>query len=141
MKQKAISKVKKKHSNALLLSLFNLLSDFDGQRSEEAEIILNELKLRTDPILPLHADVLGMPSFATCADLAHQIESLTEQQLAIASYAFQIFRSYEQTLRVDTTHVAPEQKIAYESQLERIRLLVRRTKLALAEAVGESNDT
>lgn len=126
-----------KSSNFLLLSLLNSLSDFDGQISEHATALLNALRHRTDTVSPLYADVFRLPFSATCADLVQRIESLTEDQIMIASDAFQIFRSYEQLLKVNTADVAPEQKVAYESQLERIRIVVARTRSALAEAMGD----
>lgn len=129
------SRLDKKHSNALLLALFNSLADFDGQIFEEATAILNELKQRSDPIPPLYADVLGLPFSTTCMELAQRIASLSQQQLAIASYAFQIFRSYEHLLKADTVAMAPEQRSAYEAQLERVRLLVARTKTAIDEVI------
>jgi hypothetical protein len=129
------SSISEKHSNSLLLSLFNLLADFDGQLSSEALAILEELKKREDPLPPLYADVLGLPFTATCVDLVKRIESLTQEQVAIASYAFQIFRTYEQLLKVKSETMAPEQKAAYESQLERVRLVVIRTRSAWAEAM------
>lgn len=125
-----------KHSNSLLLSLLNLLADFDGQVSSEAIVLLDELRYRSDFIPPLYADVFGLPASSTCADLVDRVESLAQEQVAIASYAFQIFRSYEQLLKVKTEDVAPEQKAAYESQMDRMRLVVARTRSALAEAIG-----
>lgn len=133
--------IQNKHSNSLLLSLLNLLADFDGQVSPEATRLLNELRTRTDPVPPLYADVLGLSAPTTCADLVNRLEVLTQEQVAIASYAFQIFRSYEQLLKVNTADVAPEQKAAYESQLERMRLVVARTRSALAEALEGINET
>jgi len=130
-----------KHSNSLLISLLNLLADFDGEVPSEAVVLLDELRDRSDAILPLYADVFGLPTSSTCADLVDRIESLTQEQVAIASYAFQIFRSYEQLLKVKTEDVAPEQKAAYESQMDRMRLVVARTRSALAEAIGGSNET
>lgn len=126
-----------KSSNFLLLSLLNSLADFDGQISTHAAVLLNALRHRCDPLPPLYADVFGLPFSTTCADLVERIECLTEDQVMIASYAFQIFRSYEQLLKVNTADVAPEQKAAYESQLERIRIVVARTRSALAEALGD----
>lgn len=128
------------HSNALLLSLLNLLADFDGQISPEAGELLNELSDRADPIAPLYADVFDLPASSTCADLVDRVQSLAQEQVTIASYAFQIFRSYEQLLKVKTENVALEQKAAYESQLDRMRLVVARTRSALAEAMGSSNE-
>lgn len=130
------SPLEAKRSNWLLLKLLNLLADFDGEISAEAAKLLNELRTRADTIPPLYADVFGLPALATCADLVNRVESFSEQQVAVASYAFQIFHSYEQMLRVNTD-VAPEQKAAYESQLERLRLSVTRTKAALMEAIGQ----
>lgn len=125
-----------KRANTLLVSLFNLLADFDGQVAPKAVELLDELRTRPDPIPPLYADVLGLPAASTCADLVDRLECLAQEQVAIASYAFQIFRSYEQLLRVDTSNVAPQQKAAYESQLERMRGVVARTRSTLAEAIG-----
>lgn len=126
----------RKSSHTLLLMLLNLLADFDGEISAEAARILNALRNRTETVSPLYADVFGLPASATCADLVRQVEVLSQQQVAIASYAFQIFRSYEQLLRANTTEISPRQQAAYESQLERVRLLVKRTRVALAEAIG-----
>lgn len=134
------SSIQNKHSNSLLLSLLNSLADFDGYISAEALVILDELKTRSDLVPPLYADVFRLPSSSTCADLADRVQSLDQQQVAIASYAFQIFRHYEQLLKVNTANVAPEQKAAYESQLERIRGVVARTRSALAEAIGETHE-
>lgn len=131
------SSISDKHSNSLLLSLFNFLADFDGQISPEAMAILKELKNRPDSLPPLYADVLGLPFTATCTELVSRIESLTQEQVAIASYAFQIFRSYEQLLKVRSETMASEQKAAYESQLERVRLVVARTRAAWAEAMNQ----
>jgi hypothetical protein len=129
-----------KSTNFLLLSLLNSLSDFDGHISEHAAAILSVLRHRPDSISPLYADVFRLPFSATCTDLVERIESLTQDQVMIASDAFQIFRSYEQLLKVNTTDVAPEQKVAYESQLERIRIVVARTRSALAEAMGDHRE-
>lgn len=134
------SSLSDKHSNSLLLSLLNFLADFDGQISPEALELIDELRHRADFIAPLYADVFGLPAASTCADLVDRVESLASEQVAIASYAFQIFRSYEQLLKVRTENVAPEQKAAYESQLDRMRLVVARTRSALAEAMGESDE-
>lgn len=134
------SPIQDKHTSALLLSLLNSLADFDGQVSSEVVELLDELRTRPDSIPPLYADVLGLPASSTCADLVDRLESLAQEQVAIASYAFQIFHSYEQLLRVKTENVAPEQKTAYESQLERMRLVVARTRSALAEAIEGSNE-
>lgn len=125
-----------KHANALLLRLLNSLADFDGQISEDAASLLNELSARSEILPPLYADVFRLPVMATCADLVNRIESLSQQQVAIASYAFQIFRSYEQMLRANT-NVTFQQQAAYESQLERIRLLVVKTRSTLHEAIGD----
>jgi len=126
-------RLKKKHTNALLLALLNSLADFDGQVPPEALGILDELQQRSDPLPPLYADVFGLFPSATCADLVQHIDSLPQDQVAIASYAFHIFRSYEQMLKIDTTQMAPEQKAACESQMERIRFLVNRAKSAMVE--------
>jgi hypothetical protein len=126
----------RKSSHSLLLMLLNVLADFDGEISAEAAKIIDALRHRTETVPPLYADVFGLSASATCADLVKQIEALSQQQVAIASYAFQIFRSYEQLLKANTTEVSPRQQAAYESQLERVRLLVRRTRVALAEAIG-----
>ncbi|MBD2018951.1 hypothetical protein H6F43_01960 [Leptolyngbya sp. FACHB-36] len=128
--------MKQKRSKSLLLDLLNLLADFDGELSEEAIQLLDELEKRSDVIPPLYADVFVLPSSATCADLVKQVKSLSQEQVAIASYAFQIFRFYEQILRANPSDASPQQKAAYESQLERIRLSVARTKAALAESFG-----
>jgi ABC-type phosphate transport system auxiliary subunit len=125
-----------KHANALLLLLLNSLADFDGHVSEDAARLLDELRERSEVIPPLYADVFRLPIVATCADLVNRIESLSQQQVAIASYAFQIFRSYEQMLRVNT-NVTSQQQAAYESQLERIRSLVVKTRSALHEALSD----
>lgn len=130
--------MKKKHTNALLLGLLNSLSDFDGQISAETLGILDELQQRSDPLPPLYADVFGLFPTSTCADLVQHIDSLSQEQVAIASYAFQIFRSYEQMLKIDTTEMAPEQRAACESQMERIRSLVNRAKSAMTEATEGS---
>ncbi|WAL60744.1 hypothetical protein [Thermocoleostomius sinensis] len=131
--------ISEKHSNSLLLCLFNLLADFDGQISPAAIPILAELRTRSDALPPLYADVLGLPFSATCAELVDRIESLTQEQIAIASYAFQIFRSYEQLLKVKSGTMASEQKAAYESQLERVRLVIVRTRAALVEALHQNS--
>ena len=125
--------MKKKHTNALLLALLNSLADFDGQVPPAALSILDELQQRSDTLPPLYADVFGLFPSATCADLVQHIDALPQDQVAIASYAFQIFRSYEQMLRIDTTQMSPEQKAACESQMERIRSLVNRAKSAMVE--------
>jgi hypothetical protein len=132
--------LKKKHTNALLLALLNSLADYDGQVPEAALSILDELQQRSDTLPPLYADVFGLFPSATCADLVQHIDSLTQDQVAIASYAFQIFRSYEQMLKIDTTHMAPEQKAACEAQMERIRFLVNRAKSAMVETAEDKTD-
>lgn len=129
------SSLREKHSNSLLLNLLNLLADFDGQICTKAAKILTELKTRNDVIPPLYADVFGLPPSTTCTELVQRVEQLSEQQVAVASYAFQIFRSYEQMLKVNID-VAPAQRAAYESQLDRVRLLVSRARTALSEAIG-----
>lgn len=134
------SPIEGKHTNALLLMLLNSLADFDGEISDHAAALLRELQQRSHPLPPLYADVFGLPSWATCADLVQRIQALSSEQVAIASYGFQIFRSYEQMLRVDTTQMSPEQQAASESQLERLRLLVSRSRSAIAESLGESVD-
>ncbi|HEY9638879.1 MAG TPA: hypothetical protein V6C57_00255 [Coleofasciculaceae cyanobacterium] len=111
------------------------MADFDGQISAASLNTLNELQQRSDPLPPLYKDVFGLLPSATCADLVHHINSLSQEQLAVASYAFQIFRSYEQMLKIDTTEMAPEQRAACESQMERIRSLVDRAKSAMTEAM------
>ena len=128
--------LKQKRSKFLLLALLNSLADFDGELSEEAVKLLDELKSRSDRLPPLYADVFVLPHSATCADLIDRVTSLSQEQVAIASYAFQIFRFYEQILRANPSDSSPEQKAAYESQLERIRLSVARTKATLAESFG-----
>jgi len=129
--------LKKKRSKFLLLTLLNSLADFDGQLSGQALGLLEELKDRSDIIPPLYADVFVLTYSATCADLVKRVRSLSQEQVAIASYAFQIFRFYEQLLRVSATEMSLQQKAAYDSQIERIRLSVARTKAALAESVAE----
>jgi hypothetical protein len=128
--------LKQKRSKFLLLTLLNFLADFDGELSEEALELLNELKTRSHRLPPLYADVFALPDSATCADLVDRILSLSQEQVAIASYAFQIFRYYEQILRANPVDGSPQQKSAYESQVERVRLSVARTKAALAESLG-----
>jgi hypothetical protein len=128
--------MQQKRSKSLLLALLNSLADFDGEQSEEAIKLLNELKTRSHRLPPLYADVFVLPPSATCADLVDRIASLSQEQVAIASYAFQIFRFYEQILRANPGDSSPQQKAAYESQIERIRLSVARTKVALAESLG-----
>jgi hypothetical protein len=126
--------MKQKRSKFLLLALLNSLADFDGELSEEALSLLKELKTRSHPLPPLYADVFLLPPAATCADLVERIMTLSQEQVAIASYAFQIFRYYEQILRAHPTNGSPQQKAAYESQIERVRLSVARTRAALAES-------
>jgi hypothetical protein len=132
------SPIANQHPNALLLALFNSLADFDGHLSPAAIALLEELRRRPDVVPPLYADVLGLPSSSTCVDFADWVAVLMPEQRAIASYAFQIFRSYEQLLRVKTEQVSPSQKSAYESQLERMRLTVARTRSILAESMGKA---
>ncbi|MGG6296801.1 hypothetical protein ACQ4M4_20595 [Leptolyngbya sp. AN02str] len=132
--------MKQKLSDLLLLSLLNFLADFDGELSEDALTILEELKTRSHVIPPLYADVFVLPHSATCADLAVCVSSLTRPQVAVASYAFQIFRYYEQILRANPENASKEQRVAYESQIERIRLSVARTKAALAEVMADNAD-
>ncbi|WNZ27537.1 hypothetical protein HJG54_32200 [Leptolyngbya sp. NK1-12] len=126
----------RKSTPSLLLAVLNVLADFDGEISGEAAKMLSALRHRTDRLPPLYSDVFGLPASATCADFVRRVESLSQQQVAIASYAFQIFRSYEQLLSVSAADVSPHQQAAYESQLERVRLLVARTRVALAEAIS-----
>jgi hypothetical protein len=128
--------LKQKRSKFLLLALLNSLADFDGELSEEAVGLLDELKTRSHTIPPLYADVFVLPHSATCVDLVDRILSLSQEQVAIASYAFQIFRYYEQILRANPGDGSPQHKAAYESQIERIRLSVARTKAVLAESLG-----
>ncbi|MDX2217226.1 MAG: hypothetical protein SFY66_28420 [Oculatellaceae cyanobacterium bins.114] len=128
--------MKPKRSKFLLLALLNSLADFDGELSEDANRLLDELSRRSDVLPPLYADVFVLPGSATCADLVKRIKSLSQKQIAIASYAFQIFRFYEQILRASSIETSPQQKAAYESQLEKVRLSVARTKVALAESFG-----
>ncbi|WP_146141164.1 hypothetical protein [Stenomitos frigidus] len=116
--------------------MLNSLADFDGELSEQAIELLDELKTRSDRVPPLYADVFLLPHAATCSDLVVRITSLSQEQVAIASYAFQIFRFYEQILRANPGDSSPQQKAAYESQIERVRLSVARTKAALAESLG-----
>ncbi len=130
--------MKRKRSKFLLLALLNSLADFDGEISEAARELLVELQHRSDVLPPLYADVFLLPNSATCADLVTRIRSLSQEQVAIASYAFQIFRFYEQILRANPGDGSPQQKAAYESQIERIRLSVARTKAALVESLGEN---
>ncbi len=125
----------------MLSALLNSLADFDGELSDEARTLLEELKQRSDRVLPLYADVFLLPYSATCADLVERITSLSQEQVAIASYAFQTFRYYEQILKVNVTETSPQQRAAYESQIARIRLSVARTKAVLAESLGEGLET
>lgn len=120
-----------------LLKLLNILADFDGEISAEAAAILHKLRDRPHPIPPLYADVFGLTEVATCAALVHRIETLSPTQRAVCSYAFQIFRFYEQLLSVKTA-ASPEQQAAYESQLEQVRLKVAKTKLVWAETMAET---
>ncbi|MBE9181874.1 hypothetical protein IQ268_25220 [Oculatella sp. LEGE 06141] len=94
------------------------------------------MKTRPDRLPPLYADVFALPHSATCSDLVDRILSLSQEQVAVVSYAFQIFRYYEQILRANPSDGSPQQKAAYESQMERVRLSVARTKAALAESIG-----
>ncbi|MGA7934560.1 MAG: hypothetical protein WCA35_13510 [Kovacikia sp.] len=132
--------MKRKRSKSLLLALLNSLADFDGELSEEAIGLLDELEQRSDRLPPLYADVFVLPGSATCADLVKRVKTLSQEQVAIASYAFQIFRFYEQILRANPGDASPQQKAAYESQMERVRSSVARTKLALAESFGSGTD-
>ncbi|MBD2067334.1 hypothetical protein H6F93_07295 [Leptolyngbya sp. FACHB-671] len=104
--------LKQKRSKSLLLALLNSLADFDGELSEEAIKLLDELKTRSHTLPPLYADVFALPDSATCADLVDHITSLSQEQIAIASYAFQIFRYYEQILRASPSDGSPQQKAA-----------------------------
>ncbi|MBD1852411.1 hypothetical protein [Leptolyngbya sp. FACHB-711] len=99
--------------------------------------LLEELKTRSHSLPPLYADVFALPYSATCADLVNRIMSLSQEQIAVASYAFQVFRYYEQILKANPGDGSPQQQAAYESQVERIRLSVARTKAALAESLGK----
>ena len=129
-------KLKQKRSKSLLLALLNSLADFDGALSEDAIGLLDELKTRSHTLPPLYADVFLLPHSATCADLVDRITSLSQEQVATASYVFQIFRYYEQILRANPGDSSPPQKAAYEPQVERVRISVARTKAALAESLG-----
>ncbi len=126
-------------NSKLLLKLLNFLTDFDGEISGDAATLLDQLRDRSDPVPPLYTDVFGLSEAATCADLVSQIESFSPEQRAIASYAFHIFYSYEQMLRVRMP-ASPAQQAAYQAQLEQVRLRVARTKLVLAETIGKHND-
>lgn len=128
--------MKQKRSKFLLLALLNALADFDGELSEEAIRLLEALAQRSDVVPPLYAAVFVLSETATCADLVNRVKSLSQEQVAIASYAFQIFRFYEQLLRANPGDASPQQRAAYESQMERVRLSVARTKIALAESFG-----
>lgn len=130
-------KLKQKHSNALLLALMNSLADFDGQLAAPARALLAELQSRTDRLPPLYTDVFLLPQEATCVALVDRVQSLSQEQLAIASYAFQIFRYYEQILRAHPENSSPRQQAAYEAQLERVRQSVSRTRVTLAETIGQ----
>lgn len=126
--------MKQKRSKFLLLALLDALADFDGALSEEAIDLLDVLSQRSDVLPPLYADVFVLPKHATCADLVGRVKSLSQEQVAIASYAFQIFRFYEQILRANPGDASPQQKAAYDSQMERVRLSVARTRAALADS-------
>jgi hypothetical protein len=126
-----------KSSKSLLVSLLNILSDYDGEVPDDAQPLLDALRERSDTIPPLYADVFVLSPAATCATLVTRIETLTQEQVAIASYAFQIFRFYEQILKANPGDASPQQKAAYDSQIERVRLSVARTKVALAGSLGE----
>ncbi len=129
-------KMQKKHFRSLLLLLLNSLADFDGQICEDVVPALNELRQRTDILPPLYADVFGLPTSANCVDLVNRLETLSQQQIAVASYAFQIFRNYEHLLKADSTAMAPKQRSVYEAQLERMRGLVARTRSLVTETIG-----
>lgn len=119
-----------------LLKLLHLLADFDGEISADAALLLNQLRHRNDPVPPLYADIFGLPAATSCASLVNRVETLTPAQNAVASYAFTIFRSYEQMLSVQSPSTS-KQQAAYDSQLEQVRLQVARTKLLLAETLGK----
>src|SRR5690349_3637063 len=106
----------KKHMRALLLQLLNLLADFDGEISEDAVLLLNELQQREAVIPPLYADVFGLPDTANCRDLVDRIHTLSQEQRAVASYAFQIFRTYEHLLAVNTNNRTIKQQQVCEAQ-------------------------
>ena len=129
--------MKRRRSNFLLLSLLNLLADFDGEIVPEAIEILKQLRTCDNQVLPLFADVFGLSESATCAQLVECVTSRSPEQRAISSYAFQVFRSYEQMLRVDTTGMNLKQRAASEAQMEQVRLSVERARSALQEAIGE----
>jgi hypothetical protein len=121
-----------------LLKLLNLLADFDGELSAEAVGLLDLLRHRSDTMPPLYTDVFGLPTGATCRTLVSRIETLSPEQRALASYAFQIFRSYEQMLRVQPSQL-PQQQAAYESQLEQVRQRVATTRQVLADLLADSD--
>ncbi|MCU0527321.1 MAG: hypothetical protein MUF72_21145 [Elainella sp. Prado103] len=118
----------------VLLKLLNFLADFDGEIDREAAALLNRLRYCSEPIPPLYSDLFGLAERATCAEWVDRIEALSSEQRAICSYTFQIFRSYEQMLRVRTA-TSPEQQAAYEAQLEQVRLKVAKTKSVWAEVM------
>jgi hypothetical protein len=126
------------NQSRILLKLLNLLADFDGELSAEAIVLLDQLQHQRDLVLPLYTDVFGLPANATCAEVVSRIKMLSSKQRAVSSYAFQIFRSYEQMLRVQTAQ-SPEQQIAYQSQLEQVRLQVARTRLILTDALARTD--
>jgi hypothetical protein len=128
-------------STRLLLCLLNFLADFDGQISESAAEVLAVLRVRADRIPDLYADVFRLPFGSTCAEFVERIESLTEEQVKVASYAFHIFYSYEQLLKVNIDTAAAPQKVAYESQLERIRVVVERTQTALSNTIVDDRNS
>jgi len=128
--------LKQRRSNFLLLSLLNLLADFDGEIAQETTEILEQLKNCDNSVPPLFADVFGLLESATCAQLVECVMSRSPEQLANSSYAFQVFRSYEQMLRVDTTGMNLRQRAASEAQMEQVRLSVERARSALQEAIG-----
>lgn len=132
--------MQQKSVHSLLIALLTSLADFDGQISDQAIALLDALRVRSSPIPPLYADVFGLPASATCADLVQHVESLSEAQVATASYAFQIFRPYEQLLRVDTTSLLPQRQAASESQLERVRQQIIRANSAIAELIGNGHE-
>ena len=129
--------MKRRRSNFLLLSLLNLLADFDGEIVPEAIDILEQLRDCDNEVPPLFADVFGLRGSVTCAQLVECVMSRSSEQRAISSYAFQVFRSYEQMLRVDTTGMNLRQRAASEAQMEQVRLSVERARSALQEAIGE----
>lgn len=128
-------------SNRLLLRLLNFLADFDGQISDSATEVLAVLRVRADRIPNLYADVFRLPFGSTCAEFVERIESLTEEQVRVASYAFQIFYSYEQLLKVKIDTAAAPQRAAYESQLERIRVVVERTRTILTNTIVDDRNS